>query len=164
MNEALQRPSPFRRILFCTDFSENADYAFEHAIDATVRRPGATLYLLHVIPEPEAQFWKTYIYEVEGVDAKARADIDAKIALTYVPRVPPGIQFEIHMRIGKDYGEIIKFAEAHDVDLIILGRHGHSALEHALFGNVAEKVVRKARCAVLLVPLMRPRVPPAAGA
>ena len=64
--------SPFQKILFCTDFSENADYAFDFAVDAAVRRPGCTLYLLHVIPETDAQFWKTYLYEVENVDQKAK--------------------------------------------------------------------------------------------
>ena len=44
----------YERILFCTDFSENADFAFDYAIDAAKRRPGSTLYLFHVIPEPEA--------------------------------------------------------------------------------------------------------------
>ena len=37
--------------------------------------------------------------------------------------------------------------------MIILGRHGHSSMGKALFGSVAEKVVRKADCAVLVVPL-----------
>ena len=39
------------------------------------------------------------------------------------------------------------------IDLIILGRHGHGGVQKALFGSVAERIVRKARCAVLVVPL-----------
>lgn len=144
--------SPYQRILFCTDFSENADMAFAYALDAAVRRPGVTLYLLHVIPEPEAQFWKTYIYEVEGVDEKAKQDIDQKIAEVYLPRIPETIQFEVVMSIGRDYIKILEFAQKESVDLIVIGRHGRSALENVLFGNVAEKVVRKAPCAVLVVP------------
>ena len=58
-------PQIFQRILFCTDFSRNADLAFSFALDLARRTPGTLLYLLHVIPEPEAQFWKTYLYEVE---------------------------------------------------------------------------------------------------
>ena len=46
----------YQRILFCTDFSENADFAFPFAVDAAARRPGSELYLLHVIPESDAQF------------------------------------------------------------------------------------------------------------
>mgnify|MGYP000942076412 CR=1 FL=1 len=144
---------PYRRILFCTDFSENADFAFDYAVDAAVRRPGCTLYLLHVIPEPDAQFWKTYIYELDNVDDKAKHDIDIKISETYTPRVPEGVNFRTEMCVGKDYLKILEFAHKEDVDLIVLGRHGHSALENVLFGNVTEKVVRKADCAVLVVPL-----------
>lgn len=144
--------SPYQRILFCTDFSENADMAFTYALDAAVRRPGSMLYLLHVIPEPDAQFWKTYIYEVEGVDEKAKQDIDQKIAEVYLPRIPETVQFKVVMTIGRDYVQILEFALQENVDLIVVGRHGRSALENVLFGNVAEKVVRKAPCPVLVVP------------
>lgn len=145
-------PSPYQRILFCTDFSENADIAFEYALDAAIRRPSCTLHLLHVIPEPEAQFWKTYIYEVEGVDDKAKRDIDQRVADVYLPRIPEGVQVKIEMRIGRDYVKILEYARQERADLIVIGRHGRSAIENVLFGNVAEKVVRKAHCAVLVVP------------
>ncbi len=144
---------PLATILFCTDFSENADYAFSFAVDAAVRRPGCTLYLLHVIPESDAQFWKTYIYEVDNIDEKAKQDIDAKIDRTYRPRVPPGVDFRVEMRVGKDYQCILDFADEAKADLIVIGRQGHSRLQKALFGSVTEKLARKARCAVLIIPL-----------
>ncbi|MBN2307410.1 MAG: universal stress protein [Candidatus Hydrogenedentes bacterium] len=153
MSDPTLHESPYKRILFCTDFSENADFAFDFAIDAARRRPGCTLYLLHVIPEPDAQFWKTYIYEVDGIDAKAKEDIDALIAERYLPRVPEGMDLQIAMEIGKDYKKILEFAEEKDVDLIIIGRQGRGAFGKVLFGNVTEKVARKAECAVLVVPL-----------
>lgn len=145
--------SPFMRILFCTDFSENADFAFDFAVDAAQRRPGAVLYLLHVIPEPDAQFWKTYLYEVDDIDAKAKRDIDAKIAETYAPRIPSGLEFHVEFRIGKDYMKILEFAEENSIDLIVIGRQGSSSLGTVLFGNVTERVARKATCPVLVVPL-----------
>ncbi|HOH50553.1 MAG TPA: universal stress protein [Candidatus Hydrogenedentes bacterium] len=144
--------TPYRRILFCTDFSENADHAFDYALDAALRRPGCALFLLHVVPEPDAQFWKTYLYEVEGVDDKAKRDIDARVAETYRPRIPEGVDFRVEMRVGRDYQMILAFAAEVHADLIVMGRHGHSALESVLFGNVTEKVVRKAACPVLVVP------------
>ncbi len=149
----MNTPGRFEKILFCTDFSENADYAFDFAIDSAVRRPGCTLYLLHVIPEADAQFWKTYVYEVDDIDAKARKDIDEKISQTYRPRIPTDIDFRVEMRVGKDSKTILAFAEENDVDLIVMGRHGHIALQRALFGNVTEMVARKARCAVLIIPM-----------
>ena len=143
----------FKRILFCTDFSESADAAFEFALDATVRRPGSTLTLLHVIHEPDAQFWKSYIAEVDNIDAEAKKAIDAKVAASYLSRVPKGLEVKVEFRIGPDAATILEFARATQIDVIILGRHGHSSVGKALFGSVAEKIVRKAECAVLVVPL-----------
>jgi nucleotide-binding universal stress UspA family protein len=152
------QPSRFDRILFCTDFSESADAAFEFAVDEAIRRPGATLYLLHVIHEPDAQFWKSYIAEVENIDADARKAIDAKVAGTYLSRVPRELKLEVAFRIGPDAATILEFAKATQIDLIVLGRHGHDGVGKALFGSVAEKVLRKAECAVLVVPLSYARM------
>ncbi len=145
--------SRFQRILFCTDFSESADAAFEFALDAAVRRPGSTLFLLHVIHEPDAQFWKSYIAEVDNIDADAKKAIDAKVAAAYLSRVPKGLELKLAFRIGPDAATILEFARAERIDLIVLGRHGHSGVGKTLFGSVAEKIARKAECAVLIVPL-----------
>ncbi len=145
--------NPFPRILFCTDFSENADFAFNFALDSASRRPGCILYLLHVIPEPDAQFWRTYLYEVDNVEEKARKDIEARITQEYLPRVPEGVHLEVVIRAGKDWSTILDFAQEKDIDLIILGRHGRSSVGKVLFGAVTEKITRKAQCAVLVIPL-----------
>jgi len=47
--------------------------------------------------------------------------------------------------------EIVRYAKANDVDLIVIGTHGRSGLEHVIFGSTAERVVRKAPCPVLSV-------------
>ena len=147
-------PSLTKRILFCTDFSPNASLAFDYAIDAAIRRPGCMLYLLHVIPAPDAQYWKTYLRE-DGLDVnqKAKNDIDAKINAEYRPRIPPDVNFTAVFRIGKAYVEIIDFAKTIDANLIVLGRQGGSAIESLFFGTVAEKVVKRASCPVLVIPL-----------
>lgn len=141
------------RILFCTDFSSNANYAFKYAIDAAVRHPGSELYLLHVIPAPDAQYWKPYIYNVnEDVDKNAKEAFDKRVADEYMPMVPSGVQFKPVFRIGKAYAQISSFADEIGAELIIMGRQGRGALESLLFGTVAEKVVKKAKCAVLVIP------------
>lgn len=144
---------PCRRILFCTDFSKNAEFAFQFAVDAAQRRPGCELFLLHVVPETDAQFWKTYIYEVEDIDNKAKQDIDQQIDQAYRSRLPAGIELKVEFRVGRDWQEILNFAQEKDIDLIVMGRQGKGSLQKALFGNVTEKVARKADCAVLIIPL-----------
>lgn len=153
MNTPVLPESRLKHILFCTDFSESADAAFAFALDAVVRRPGSTLTLLHVIHEPDAQFWKSYIAEVENVDADAKRAIDAKVAAAYRSRLPAGVEMKTEFRIGPDAATILEFAQANQADLIVLGRHGHGGVGKALFGSVAEKIVRKAHCAVMVVPL-----------
>jgi nucleotide-binding universal stress UspA family protein len=153
MNETVHRESRFKNILFCTDFSESSDLAFELAIDATIRRPGCKLVILHVVPEVDAQFWRAYLYELENVDSEARKTIDDKIAAAYLARVPEGMDVKVEVRGGSEAAEILDFAEKEQSDLIVIGRHGHSGIHKAFFGSVAEKIVRKARCAVLVVPL-----------
>lgn len=158
MDATLDTPGVYHRILFCTDFSENAAFAFRNAVQlARLQPPGLQLHLLHVIPEPDANFWKTYIYEVDDVDAKARRDIDLKIDTDYRSRVPPSIDFHVHILIGRDYIRILEFAAANGMDLIVLGRQGHSSFQKIWFGNVTEKVVRHASCPVLVVPLSTSR-------
>ena len=153
MNSSPLPESRFKRILFCTDFSESADAAFDFALDAAIRRPSSTLYLLHVIHEPDAQFWKSYLAEVDNINDEAKKAIDSKVAASYLSRVPPGQEVKVEFRIGPDAATILEFAKATKMDVIILGRHGHSSVGKALFGSVAEKIVRKAECAVLVVPL-----------
>lgn len=144
----------YRRILFCSDFSEHADFAFDFAVDAALRNTGCTLYLLHVLPEPDAQFWKGYIYNSdEDPDAKAKADIDALLARTYLPRLPVGLDFQKVFKIGNAAEQILTFAAEQEVDLIVLGRQGQGAVRSVFFGDVASKVARHATCPLLIIPL-----------
>lgn len=61
------------------------------------------------------------------------------------------ITIALEIAEGKPFIEIIKAAKNYDVDLIVMGTHGRTGLQHMLIGSVAEKVVRKAPCPVLTV-------------
>ena len=54
---------------------------------------------------------------------------------------------------------ICDYAREHDVDLIVLGTHARSGLTHFFLGSVAEKVVKHAPCAVIVVPPAGPDTP-----
>ena len=143
-----------KRILFCTDFSPNANIAFKHAIEVAHRYPGAELHLLHVIPAPDAQYWKSYVYmPTVDVDQMAKDAFDKRVSEEYESVLPHGLAFIKAFRIGKAYAEIIRYAEEINADLIVMGRQGRGALESIFFGTVAEKVVKKAKCPVLVIPL-----------
>jgi len=55
------------------------------------------------------------------------------------------------VRTGKPFYEINQYALEENISLIIIATHGHTGMEHILFGSTAEKVVRKAPCPVLVV-------------
>ena len=153
----LEKPDiQYRRILFCTDFSLNADFAFHYALKSAERSGEAALHILHVIPEPDAQFWQTYLYEVDDVDAKAEADLDNKIRETYLDHVPENVFAVIALRKGREHEAILHYAEEINAELIVMGRHGSRGLGRAFFGNVTEKVVLNAKCPVLVIPYTRP--------
>lgn len=63
-----------------------------------------------------------------------------------------GIQTRIRMPDDRPVQGILKIAEEWEPDLIVLGTHGRTGLDHLLMGSVAEQVVRKSRWPVLVVP------------
>lgn len=140
----------FNRILLATDFSDTAACAVEHAI-LLARTFGAHLHVLHVLESeiPVMMDGVTYLppnyfEEMEKMAAERleevipRADRD-KLSVTLV------------MRKGNPFLEVVRYARDQKMDLIVLGTHGRGAIAHVLMGSVAEKVVRKASCAVLTV-------------
>jgi nucleotide-binding universal stress UspA family protein len=52
---------------------------------------------------------------------------------------------------GIPYDEVIKKATENSADLIVLGTHGRSGLDHGLFGSTAEKIVRKSPVPVMTI-------------
>jgi len=63
-----------------------------------------------------------------------------------------GVAYEKVIVEGHPASEIMKFAEEHQMDLIVLGSIGRTGLEKILLGGVAEKVVRNSKTPVLVVP------------
>ena len=140
-------------VLFCTDFSENASEAFEFALGAVSKRPGCKLFILHVMPEPDAQFWKGYLYdEGKNLEDSAKEALRRKVDEDYVPRIPGGVDYEAIFRTGGAAQQILDFIKEKKIGLAVIGRQGESALRSVFFGNVATKVVRHASCPVLVGP------------
>ena len=142
----------FRKILFCTDFNTDAMTAFHYALNIAEGNKDSEIIIFHAIPEPDAQFWKSYIYEMDNVDDKAKADIDKKIKEVYLPKIPVGIGYSSQFAVGNVGEEILKHSAENGVDLIVIGRGAGVNMVNRLLGNFTEKVIRKSHCPVLVVP------------
>ncbi len=144
----------FKKILFCTDFSENSDHAFSYAFNLT-RDYKATLLILHVIVEPVCYYWST----PKGVDdliANQTERVKQEINTHYLQKIEGVKNIEIVAREtgeGQVFYEIIQVARKESADLIVMGTHGRTGIDHLILGSTAENVVRKSPCPVLTVRL-----------
>ena len=146
--------SLFKRIAFCTDFSENADLAFTAAKDLAWRY-GAKLYITHVminfsLSPPIHATYMPIEYDpkfVEQVAESAKGSIQER----YASQLSDTQEYETQLLSGYASTEILRFVEEKDIDLIVMGSHGLTGLAHVLFGSTADRVVRKATCSVLTI-------------
>src|SRR5216684_4834572 len=140
------------RILIPTDFSKFSQVALNYA-SAFAEKFAAELYLLHVIQDLSV-FIPDMITvappPVPTVEQMTKAVQEAFDRLIKDNRLE---RFPIHrdVREGTPFYEIVHYAKEQNIDLIIMGTHGHTGLTHMLLGSVTEKVVRKAPCPVLTV-------------
>jgi nucleotide-binding universal stress UspA family protein len=146
-----------REILFCTDFSENSHWAFTYALDLA-KTYHARLLILHVMRDP------IFIYpeEMSGLVAEERLQefeviekekMDQELDTHYLRQMGEFKDYRALMKKGIAFYEIIQTAKEETVDLIVMGTHGRTGLDHVLFGSTAERVVRKSPVPVLTVRL-----------
>lgn len=144
-------PFSMQRIVVPIDFSNYSKNALKYGV-SFAKQFGAELILVYVVepaiypadfsfgqvtvPNFERELRERGKQELE----KLSESIDAK-----------DIKARAVIRTGKPFIEIIKTAEEESADLILIATHGHTGVEHILFGSTAEKVVRKAHCPVLVV-------------
>jgi nucleotide-binding universal stress UspA family protein len=55
------------------------------------------------------------------------------------------------VRKGQPYEEILKEASERKIDLIVIASHGKTGLQKYFIGSVTEKVMKEAKCPVLLI-------------
>lgn len=141
-----------KTILAPTDFSATSNVALEHAKELAGKF-GATLHLIHILPDPHAQAWSIEAAGIPVDDMQTRwaAEARERLGEMLTDDEREALHAVVETRVGHPFLEIIRYAKSHDVDLIVLGTHGRGAVEHMLLGSVAEKVVRKAPCPVLTV-------------
>jgi len=144
----------YKKVLFCTDFSENADYAFEFAYGIAKRDEGL-LYILHVIPKnPQQAYAESFVTteDLEKIQKAIEEDLGNKYRERYEEKIENEIKFEIITKSGREDEEILKFAKEEKVDIVVMGTHGGTGIEHVIFGSVAEKVLRRSPIPVFIIP------------
>jgi len=143
-----------KKIAFCTDFSENADQAFDLAFDLT-QKYQAQLLLVHVVPPLvfPSPVMEDFISEQANLkfseDAAKRAK--EQMVKNYIKKMGDHPNTFVRVLSGHPASEILNFITEEKVDLVVMGTHGLTGIAHFFLGSTAEKVVRRADCSVLTV-------------
>lgn len=141
----------WKRICCPIDFSDASRAAMEVAADVA-RRNAGDLTLLHAYPIPGYTFPDGSVVAspkmMQDLADQAQRHLDewrSEAEKLGAPKVATVTA------VGEPAAEILGYASQQGVELLVLGTHGRTGLEHALMGSVAERVVRRARCPVLTV-------------
>lgn len=143
----------FRKILVATDFSPHAVNALRLAGELA-KQSAAALQIVHVydvvpytLPEGMPVF-------DGGQMARIRDELGQQLRKLAGEAQRSGVQsVDSALVEGQASAEIVRHAQEGQFDLIVMGTHGRGGFAHLLLGSVAERVVRKASCPVLVVPL-----------
>lgn len=143
----------FKKILCPVDFSEFTVEIIRYAHDIA-KKYGAELHVFHVIPNLNYFTpYESFLTPENLVAIEKNIQDEVEKDFKKVMKNIDGDAKKI-VKTGVAFVEIIDYARAESIDLIVMGTHGRSGIEHILIGSVAEKVVRKAPCPVLSI---RPR-------
>ena len=145
-----------QHLLVPLDLSEYGGHAFEYALTFAQSHQavsGAVQYrltLLHVIePPPLPEMQQSQVGAIVQQLEVARGHI---LEADYAARVrAAGLECDTAILAGVPTQVIVDAARTRQIDLIIMGTHGHSGVPHMLLGHVAEQVLRLAPCPVLVV-------------
>jgi len=138
-----------KKVLVPIDFSDYSKSSLKYAVNFA-KNFNASLVLVYVVEPviypPDFSMGQIAI-PAAGIEMGKRAKEELnKLA---EKEIPSDLNVKKIIKTGKPFVEIVETAAEEDVDLIIIATHGHTGVEHILFGSTAEKVVRKAPCPVL---------------
>jgi len=139
-----------KRILVPLDFSANSTRALDYAY-ALAQKFDAAVHLVHVCEVPSMMTGSMDAYAIAYTDWSQRLGDEAERELEKLRPRLSGVKMSSEVLFGNPARAIVTAAHTNDVDLIVMGTHGHGAVMHVVLGNVAERVVRTADCPVLTV-------------
>ena len=138
-------------ILVGYDGSEAAVQALTFAAEVA-RAFGKSLHVLAVVRPPEFGG----MVETEAVIEQSRQHYHDLLRGVQAKHTHETFKTHVHIAVGHPAEQIVRFAEGHDVDHIVVGHRGHTLFERWLIGSVARQVVAYAHCAVTVVRQPKP--------
>jgi universal stress protein A len=139
-----------KKILFCTDFSENSRPAWELAKDYS-RASGARLLILHVVDRRDFPGYLDWVEKLHELLEDTKRAANERLQLMAKECDQPHNDVKTYLEIGIATAEITSLAKDESVDLIVLGTHGWTGMKQLVMGSVARSVLKTAHRPVLIV-------------
>ena len=155
-----------KKILYATDLSENARYAFGYAV-SLANRHEAKITVLHVVEELSS-FARSMVEDILGEKrwSELRREREARVISGLQLRLDkffndvrhnrPDYPFVIDKTIvltGHPVDQIIRYAEEKDMDLVVIGSRGKGGLADVTMGTTSRRVLRRCKVPLLVVRL-----------
>jgi len=155
-----------KKILYATDLSENASYAFGYAV-CLANRHDAKITVLHVVEELSF-FAQSMIEDIVGAQQlkTMRKEKEEKVIASIKDRLDdfcegakresPNCPFVVEktmVKTGHPVDQIVRRAEEMEADIIVMGSRGHGMLADVTMGSTSRRVLRRCKKPVLIVRL-----------
>jgi nucleotide-binding universal stress UspA family protein len=137
-------------VLVPTDFSGAANAAKAYAT-VLADAFGATLHVLHVVPDPLAGGWSVDSAYLPQMLERTEAHAHQQLETLLTPEERARLHVQLAVEIGAPVDAILGYARKHGIDLIVMGTQGKSTVERMWVGSVTQGVLRSASCPVVSV-------------
>jgi nucleotide-binding universal stress UspA family protein len=139
-----------KNILYPTDFSENARHALPFAL-SLAKENKAKLHIMHSIEEP---------YDFAPMVENIKQNVTRKVEKLFEEMIEDihgqnqygNLKVKSHLFEGRSVYSVLNATSEYDIDLIVMGTQGRSALERLFFGSTTSEIVQQSEVPVLVVP------------
>ncbi|MFA9557249.1 universal stress protein [Evansella sp. AB-rgal1] len=135
----------FNKILLASDGSEYAVRATEKAIEVAKCNPETTIHIVYVADDSKSDVLKNW--NTLGAQEKRKEKIRPSVEKIE----EANIKYQVEYLHGEPGPAIVKHANNHDFDLVVVGSRGRNRLQELVLGSVSHKVAKRACCAVMII-------------
>lgn len=137
----------YQHILLAADGSENSMRAANEALKIAKVSPKCKVTILFII---DIEKVKTEVLHASSIDSLY---MERRQKLVPVEQLfeTANIAVQVEMIHGTPGPEIVKYANSHDIDLVIIGSRGLNSLQEMVLGSVSHKVMKRVNCPAMIV-------------
>ncbi len=139
-----------KSILCPIDFSEFSVMAYQYAL-SVAEHYDARVIVLHMVEMGKYPFADYGAYEADFAKVSRALAEGGEVQLREFVKKHGGIHQHFVVKVGNASDAILSFAQAENIDLIVMGTHGRRGFDRLVLGSTTDRVMRRACCPVLVI-------------